>query len=531
MVQLLEPDPFEEKGMSVTKLDVEEFREKLLPEIEREKIKLVHYCAELYHPKDVEMIKANYEICRRYVRHRRRDIGAAVEMAKKSLQWRNEFGVNALGIDAKLSDISEANIYQLYLNVGCFIPFKKDKLGSQCIIFRTKLHRKNPDRALDMKRYLVFWVEKFLYEKNCPRMTFVFDSTDATYSSMDLEQVTFIIELFSSYYPWALGHVIVYNMPWMFKTVWSGIQALIPSEGADRFKFCDGKDIYNWIDPECLPDFMGGTETLPFRELSLEDIEAVLVDPEIEKRICSTPTITKFYRDNFGLFIPTHLAKGDKAMSIFSCRPDDYLPFKASGGVQTASFELTNCSPDGRPLVFKVKVNCLQGYSVKPFCGFLEKGTSVTITVNKELAHPVTTQDKLLIQSASVDQPLTGAQLSEYWQHVKPENLYQRKLRCCLADEMKGIDHVISPNKAVFAAGVKGRDPTGSLEKQVAELSARYRIQQIFNSVMCCLLILNFAITFHSKMCYGKDSRARWYYRVAVQQDNLALAIQIERVQ
>ncbi|XP_022695920.1 motile sperm domain-containing protein 2-like isoform X5 [Varroa jacobsoni] len=471
MVQIIESDPFEEQKFIVTDDDLAEFRRKLYKELERQK--------ELYHPKDVEAVKSNYEICRRYVRHKRRDIEAAVEMAKKSLQWRNEFGVN--------------------------------------VIFRTKLHRKNSARSLDMKRYLVFWVEKCLYELNNPRMTFVFDSTDATYASMDIEQITFIIELFSSYYPWALGHVIVYNMPWILKTVWGGIQALIPAEGTDRFKFCNGNEIFAYIDHDCLPDFMGGSIPVPFRELTLEEIDAIPIDPEIESRICSTPAITKFYRDNFGLFRNGSRRVNDhEAMSIFLCRPEENLEFKKVGNVQTASFEITSCSPDGRPIVFKVKVNCLQGYTVKPFCGVLENGASMVVNVSKEMAYPVTNQDKLLVQAVVTDQLPSGQLVSEFWQKLKPDNIFQKKLRCCLANEYGLVTEETTYPPRSMAGLVGGqhtpaiRESTSELEKKVAELSARYRAQQIFNSVICFLLILNFAITFHSKMCNGIGS-PRWY--------------------
>lgn len=63
--------------------------------------------------------------------------------------------------------------------------------------------------------------------------------------------------------------------------VWAGIQALIPAEGVARFKFCNSKDIFDWVDPDCLPDFMGGTIPVPFRDLTQEEIEAIPVDPEI----------------------------------------------------------------------------------------------------------------------------------------------------------------------------------------------------------------------------------------------------------
>ena len=69
-----------------------------------------------------------------------------------------------------------------------------------------------------------------------------------------------------------------------FLAVWTGIQALIPAEGADRFKFCNGDDIFQYIERDNLPQFMGGSVPTPFKELTPEEIEAVPTDPNIVSR-------------------------------------------------------------------------------------------------------------------------------------------------------------------------------------------------------------------------------------------------------
>ncbi|XP_028967796.1 motile sperm domain-containing protein 2 [Galendromus occidentalis] len=492
MARSADDDPFGENEFVVTEEDVADFRKQVLEE--------VAVNAQLYHPKDVDTIKSNYEICRRYVRHKRRDITAAVEMAKKSLQWRNEFGVNDLGIEEKLSGISESNIYRLYLNVGCFIPFKKDREGSQCIIFRTRLHRKNAARSHDMKRFMIFWVEKLLYEQNNPRMTFIFDSTDASYSSMDLEQIMFTIQIFNEYYPWALGYVIVYNMPWILKTVWSGIRSLIPADGADRFKFCNGDDIFEYIDRDNLPDFMGGTVRMPFKELSPEEIEAIPVDNNIEKRICTTPAITRFYRENFGLFAGS--ADSGSHKRIFSCIPDSCLSFETINGNQIAYLNVTNCSTDGRTIAFRIRTNRREGYTALPHSGTIESQKAARISIIKLKEYLSTRSDKLLIQAVPVDHP--QPQILDVFKKLDRSQVHEQKIFCEQPlDDADEADFAYSTSENGLQWSTRNAN---HFEERVALLTAQCERQQFINIIICALIVACLALSLHSKLCQSRDS-------------------------
>lgn len=66
-----------------------------------------------------------------------------------------------------------------------------------------------------------------------------------------------------------------------FSAVWVGIRALIPADGVERFKFCNGEEILRYIDRDNLPQFIGGSVPTPFRDLTPEEIDAVPVDPDI----------------------------------------------------------------------------------------------------------------------------------------------------------------------------------------------------------------------------------------------------------
>ncbi|XP_018496539.1 uncharacterized protein LOC100899234 [Galendromus occidentalis] len=411
----------------------------------------------MYYPDDVTMIEADDELCRRYLKHKRREgLDGALEMAKKSLRWRKEFGVR---------ELNEYNIFQLYLNVGCFIPFKKDKEGLPCIIFRTKLHRKNVARSEDMKRYIIFWVEYFLYVRKNSRLSFVFDCTGASYSCTDFDQVKFIIQIFNEFYPWALGNVIVYNMSWLFTTVWAGIRALIPADGADRFKFCHGAEIYELIDRDNLPEFMGGRVPTPFRELTLEEIEAVPTDPEIEKIIFTTPAIEKFYQQNFGLFTKSpRTFDGSNHDSIFVCSPDDTLTFEACGNSRIASLTLTNTSSDARPIAFKMSTNRPDAYTADPREGIVRPGETIRITISIKRGGR-TDSDKVLLQVIPMDDRQKN--IKDLFKFSNRNLIEQKLIRC-------GIDEGEESDSAIAGSEASRRSSTGStsVDRTLTELIA-----------------------------------------------------------
>lgn len=47
----------------------------------------------------------------------------------------------------------------------------------------------------------------------------------------------------------------------------------------------------------------------------------------------------------------------------------------------------------------------------------------------------MTNQDKLLVQAVVTDRLPPGQVVSEFWAKTKPDNMHQKKLRCCLVDE------------------------------------------------------------------------------------------------
>lgn len=420
MVQIKERngDTFGEKEYVVMKDDIEELRRRLVEEAERD--------PDQFHPADLQKMSDCDELCRRFIRQKRLNLDEAFQMAKNALIWRKKFEVN---------DITEASLPQVYFDFGAMFPLGKDKYGSQIIYHRVKLHRKHERMALQHRRFLVFWVEKLLYELNCVRLSFVLDLGESGYGNMDMDLIGFLISLFKEYYPWALGFIMVYDMPWLFNTAWKAIKSWVPAEGVERIKFVDRNTITNYISPENLPEYMGGTEKLPFREYTWDDVDFIInvASPEvIRQRIPRTPEIEEFYRSRFGMFAVRSTADADGNAALIKVDPECDLVFggdEPDVNKHVGSLVLTNTSDNH--VAFKIKTNNIDGYKVKPFFGIIPLNSTVSVNVAQNPGSEFHPSDKLLIMTTGIETlEITPRELIDHWKSVSKDSVKEHRLRC-----------------------------------------------------------------------------------------------------
>ncbi|KAH8042383.1 hypothetical protein HPB51_022191 [Rhipicephalus microplus] len=445
MVQIKEKngDTFGEKEFVVMKDNIEELRRRISEEAERD--------PDQFHPADVQKIADCDELCRRFIRHKKLDLEAAFEMAKKALIWRKKFEVN---------DITEATLPPVYFDFGAMFPLGKDKFGSQLIYHRVKLHRKDERNALQHRRFLVFWVEKLLYEMNYVRLSFVLDLAESGYGNMDMELINFLISLFKEYYPWALA-------------AWKVVKSWLPAEGVDRIKFVDRNTITEFVSPENLPDYMGGTvinpsytytphrdrsidreedslrQKLPFREYSWDDVDFIInvaspeaqpaeVEPHlsssslvqvIRERIPRTPAIEEFYRSQFGMFTARSSADPDDHAALIKVEPETDLVFGADEpnvNKHVGSLVLTNTSDSH--VAFKIKTNNIDGYKVKPFFGIIPLNSTVSVNVAQNPGSEFHASDKLLIMTTGIETlEISPRELIDHWRSVAKENIKEHR--------------------------------------------------------------------------------------------------------
>ncbi|XP_067141340.1 motile sperm domain-containing protein 2-like [Centruroides vittatus] len=221
---------------------VEELRNKVLKDYEEH--------PDLYHPQDIERFKEDDWYCQRFLLHLENTPEQALKMAKDALQWRKKFGV---------SDLHEDNLPTEFFELGGTIPFNKDKEGHSIILVKVKLHRKREEEAEDVRRFLVYWVEKLDRMNEGEGITVIYDCRDSGLSNLDMDVIKFMIDLFKNYYPHTLGYLLVYDMPWLFNAAWKIVKTWLSKSAVERIKFVSGNEIFDYVDKPMLPVDMGGS--------------------------------------------------------------------------------------------------------------------------------------------------------------------------------------------------------------------------------------------------------------------------------
>lgn len=113
------------------------------------------------------------------------------------------------------TELSPATIRMEYVHDSRFWPRGRDLDGKSMIIFRTKMHTRGSRNNDDLKKVLLYWVERLNRESNFDQITCVFDMENTGMSNMDMEFTKFIIDSFKLYYPNALNLILVYELPWI----------------------------------------------------------------------------------------------------------------------------------------------------------------------------------------------------------------------------------------------------------------------------------------------------------------------------
>lgn len=90
-------------------------------------------------------------------------------------------------------------------------------------------------------------------------ISIVLDCTGAGLANADMDNLMFLVSSLVNYFPKGLSYILVHELPWILKPFWIIARAWVSDEHKDLIKFSNSRTIYEYIDRENLPDFMGGT--------------------------------------------------------------------------------------------------------------------------------------------------------------------------------------------------------------------------------------------------------------------------------
>lgn len=395
---------------------------------------------------------------KRYLLARNRRVNETMEMLKKTMEWRNEFGIH----------ISEDAMFPLeFYKIGALFPYENDRKGNLVMYLRIKYHRKIDEMVEVEKHFLVHTFEKIDRITNGQGLVIVFDCQGAGYANCDVEFLQFLITCATEHAPIGLKYIIVYRLPWILNAFWSIAKKLLPAYLANRVRFCDENSVREFIEPQNLPDFMEGQCRRNYRWIppgcpsvfKLANAHGI-TDAEIEKILpqfqplldeaeeamnTSTytmppETITKYI--NNPTTAPTLLSDlalcslgigmgssatarratmdsttseqmsssrtiesglSEQTLSLIRLFPDEFVEFNYDAYNDVFHATVTIFNPNEKnSLAFKLMSNRPSNYSVKPARGVLAPNAMLTISIVLLNEHKAA--DKFLI----IAQPLEG---------------------------------------------------------------------------------------------------------------------------
>lgn len=160
----------------------------------------------------------------RFLRARKWDTDAAVEMLVAAARWRDEVRLNETvifdGEDVILrpqpSALDREFIAQWRL--GKSYVSGTDREGRLVYVVRVRLHDPSKQSAEAMERYVLHSIESLRLVARPPQdqACLVFDLTGFGLGNMDFHVVKFIVQVFEARYPETLGLVLVHNAPFVF---------------------------------------------------------------------------------------------------------------------------------------------------------------------------------------------------------------------------------------------------------------------------------------------------------------------------
>ncbi|XP_015908629.2 motile sperm domain-containing protein 2 isoform X3 [Parasteatoda tepidariorum] len=381
-----------------------------------------------YEQCDIDKIRNDDAYCKRYINHKKGNFDAALEMVDEALKWRKSFGVK---------DVTAASIPREFFEAKAVFPYNKDKENNPIIMLLVRFHKKAPDFAKELRRFVIYWVELMEEQTKGGRMSVIMSCEGAGLSNLDLDLIKFLITLFRSYYPDSLAHILIYEFPWILNPAWKIIKAWLPEDFVEKIKFVNKTTVQNFVTAENLPVDMGGTDTTEWEPPSEADINSNTINGT-EKRVrFSSPAGSKSVENG----IPRSSIPGQVVITddytiiggILKISPATKLIFDTQVSSDVAI--KLSCAAD-KTVSYKVKTNNIESYRVKPSLGVIQPGNTVDINVVLLSGFNPQPTDKFLIMAMEVSDPtLSGANLSNAWKSASPNIIADHKLKCMLKDE------------------------------------------------------------------------------------------------
>nr|CAB3263911.1 probable glycerophosphoryl diester phosphodiesterase 3 [Phallusia mammillata] len=200
-------------------------------------------------PRDYNRIMHDDKYANCFLLWRQGNVELAYSLALVVLKWRKEKEI----YDLKADDFSDEIIMR-----GIIYTHGKAKDGSLLVYFVTRQQTK--DIKAQVQRLLTMWLERIQQAYPGQSITFLLDVSKSSLANVDLGGIKFMLECFTTNFPGMLEKIIILEMPWIMNAIWKVVKQWMTENQRKKTVFSSFKDLKQYIDPDQLHPYMGGTD-------------------------------------------------------------------------------------------------------------------------------------------------------------------------------------------------------------------------------------------------------------------------------
>lgn len=150
-----------------------------------------------------------------------------------------------------------------FYTIGVLFDYEPDLEGNFTIYIRVKYIL----RCGPMVPHAIKWASKFFYDLDVKLQgafyTVLIDFQGCGVKNAEFEFIWHAINIMRTYLPACLKQILVIDMPKIFKFGWLIVKQLVPESERSLLKFISRQQLFDFIDPKNVPEFLGGSCTRP----------------------------------------------------------------------------------------------------------------------------------------------------------------------------------------------------------------------------------------------------------------------------
>lgn len=222
-------------------MSVESLRKRFLEEVEKN--------PGLYHEIDIERVKTEEWQVKRFLVEFNNDEDKAFELLCKAMKWKKEFGIHERDDQYFFKELWELT--------GSEIS-GRDKQGRLIQIEVTRKQYSFKELHLMHRQFLAHNLERVDRLAKEDGFILLMDTNGAGVSNVDLDMIKFKLQC-NDLYPQGLRQMFVIDLPWILNPVMKVIMNFMSPNLKERLSYVKKQQLKEYIDPDQLPDFLGGT--------------------------------------------------------------------------------------------------------------------------------------------------------------------------------------------------------------------------------------------------------------------------------